>query len=66
MACLCVWVASASAAPLTVAVKASPPFSFQNGDRWDGVSVELWEQIAEQAGYDLSQLADRLDQRRGQ
>ena len=52
MACLCVWVASASAAPLTVAVKASPPFSFQNGDRWDGVSVELWEQIAEQAGYE--------------
>ena len=52
MACLCICVASVSAAPLTVAVKASPPFSFQNGDRWDGVSVELWEQIAEQAGYE--------------
>ncbi|MED5387572.1 MAG: transporter substrate-binding domain-containing protein [Pseudomonadota bacterium] len=45
-------MAPVSAAPLTVAVKASPPFSFQSGDRWDGVSVELWEQIAEQAGYE--------------
>ncbi|MGB1923104.1 MAG: transporter substrate-binding domain-containing protein, partial [Alcanivorax sp.] len=45
-------MASASAAPLTVAVKASPPFSFQNGDRWDGVSVELWEQVAKNAGYE--------------
>ena len=52
MACLCAWMASASAAPLTVAVKASPPFSFQNGDRWDGVSVELWEQVAKNAGYE--------------
>ena len=52
MACLCAWMASASAAPLTVAVKASPPFSFQNGDRWDGVSVELWEQVAKSAGYE--------------
>ncbi|MEE2601584.1 MAG: transporter substrate-binding domain-containing protein [Pseudomonadota bacterium] len=52
MACLCVWLAPASAAPLTVAVKASPPFSFQSGDRWDGVSVELWEQIAEQTGHE--------------
>lgn len=41
-----------NAAPLTVGVKASPPFSFQNGDRWDGVSVELWESVAEQSGME--------------
>ena len=42
----------AAAAPLTVAVKASPPFSFQSGDRWDGISVELWEKVAERAGLE--------------
>lgn len=42
-------VSLVQAAPLTVAVKASPPFSFQSGERWDGISVELWEKVAEQA-----------------
>lgn len=46
---LFVSMSAANAAPLTVAVKASPPFSFQNGDRWDGISVELWETVADQA-----------------
>ncbi|MDX1804334.1 MAG: transporter substrate-binding domain-containing protein [Alcanivorax sp.] len=40
------------AAPLTVAVKASPPFSYLDGDRWDGISVELWETLAKQLGDD--------------
>ncbi len=44
--------ALAQAAPLTVGVKSSPPFSFQSGDRWDGLSVELWENVAEQAEMD--------------
>ena len=51
---VCLWglVSAAQAAPLTVAVKASPPFSYQQGDRWDGISVELWEKVAEKAGYE--------------
>jgi len=49
---LLAWMSGAMAAPMTVAVKASPPFSFQSGDRWDGISVELWETVAEQAGLE--------------
>lgn len=51
---VCLWglVSTAQAAPLTVAVKASPPFSYQQGDRWDGISVELWEKVAEKAGLE--------------
>ncbi|MCK0153788.1 transporter substrate-binding domain-containing protein [Alcanivorax sp. S6407] len=45
-------MSSAMAAPLTVGVKASPPFSFQSGDRWDGISVELWENVAERSGVE--------------
>ena len=41
-----------NAAPLTVGVKSSPPFSFLSGDRWDGISVELWENMAEQGGLE--------------
>ena len=50
LACLLfAWISGAVAAPMTIGVKASPPFSFQSGDRWDGISVELWESVAEQA-----------------
>ena len=51
---ICLWLGMGvvQAAPLTVAVKASPPFSYQEGDRWDGISVELWEQVAKKAGYE--------------
>ncbi|MCG8394494.1 MAG: transporter substrate-binding domain-containing protein [Pseudomonadales bacterium] len=53
LACLWALVATtASAAPLTVAVKSAPPFSYQSGERWDGVSVELWESVAKQTGYE--------------
>jgi len=65
----CLWVllsSVASAAPLTVAVKASPPFSYPEGDRWDGVSVELWESVADKAGLEYrlrpyKTLADMLE-----
>ena len=53
LACLLMAAVSvAVAAPLTVGVKSSPPFSFQSGDRWDGLSVELWESVADQAGME--------------
>ena len=38
--------------PLIVAVKNSPPFSFRNGDHWDGISVALWRQVAGELGRD--------------
>ena len=38
--------------PLIVAVKNSPPFSFRNGDHWDGISVALWRQVAGEMGRD--------------
>ncbi len=31
---------------LLVGVDQSPPFSMKNGDKWEGLSVELWERIA--------------------
>ena len=65
----CLWVllsSVVSAAPLTVAVKASPPFSYPEGDRWDGVSVDLWESVADKAGLEYrlrpyKTLADMLE-----
>lgn len=51
--CLLLAVVSlVNAAPLTVGVKASPPFSYTSGDRWDGISVELWENMAEKTGME--------------
>lgn len=54
LACL-ISVASltAQAAPLTVAVKESPPFSYQDDDRWEGISVALWRRLAEQMGREF-------------
>ncbi len=42
--------ALAEAAPLTiVATKDAPPFAFKQGDgSWTGISIDLWERIAEQ------------------
>lgn len=38
-------------APLVVAVKPSPPFTIKEDDgRWHGISIELWEAVAEEAG----------------
>ncbi|MEQ3637438.1 transporter substrate-binding domain-containing protein [Alcanivorax sp.] len=50
---VCLWglASTVQAAPLTVAVKTSPPFSYQQAGRWDGISVELWEKVAKKAGF---------------
>lgn len=38
--------------PLKIAVTESPPFSFQGIDgRWSGMTLELWESIAESKGW---------------
>lgn len=36
---------------LRVGVSEVPPFAIRDGEDWRGISVELWEQVAEQAGY---------------
>jgi len=36
---------------LTVGVKEAPPFVMKDGERWTGISVELWERIAGELGY---------------
>jgi hypothetical protein len=38
-------------APLTVAVREAPPFAMRGADgAWEGVSVELFREVAETAG----------------
>ncbi len=39
-------------ASLTVAIKHSPPFTYQEEEQWQGVSVELWKMIANTSGYE--------------
>lgn len=58
--CLAGWLAAAPAAQptspsrtLTVAVKPAPPFALKNEQgEWTGITVELWDRIAEQLQYD--------------
>ncbi|NVB39535.1 transporter substrate-binding domain-containing protein [Pseudenhygromyxa sp. WMMC2535] len=40
------------AEPLKVAVKSAPPFSYQEGGEWTGISVELWRDIAAELELD--------------
>lgn len=43
---------SASAQPLRVGVKAVPPFAMEDGEGgWTGISVELWQRVAGQLGW---------------
>lgn len=45
-----------------VLVKVSPPFSMKNEDgNWIGVSVELWERIAEKTGVKTEYVEEELD-----
>jgi ABC-type amino acid transport substrate-binding protein len=40
--------------PLRVAVRSAPPFAMRDGDRWEGLSVELWEEVAEGLGREFT------------
>lgn len=42
----------AHTAPLTVAVKSAPPFSYQEEGKWTGISIDLWDQLAGQLEQD--------------
>ncbi|MCH2155748.1 MAG: transporter substrate-binding domain-containing protein [Opitutales bacterium] len=49
--------------PLQVAVTQSPPFSFQDDSgAWTGVSVSLWEAIAESAGVEYNYIEVSLEE----
>lgn len=37
---------------LVVGVTPSPPFSYDEGGEWTGVSVELWKELAPELGFD--------------
>lgn len=39
--------------PLTIATIERPPFMFMDGDQMSGFSVELWQQLAQQAGLNF-------------
>jgi len=48
------WIAVLSitfAETMDIGVREAPPFSFENRGAWDGLSVNLWSSIAEDAGY---------------
>ncbi|EIC21806.1 transporter substrate-binding domain-containing protein [Thiorhodovibrio frisius] len=41
-------------AALTIATREAPPFAFKDADgQWSGIAIELWNQIAEQNGFDF-------------
>jgi len=49
-------------APLTVATKSAPPFAIQQDDgTWSGISVELWNRIAEDLAIDFEFVDTDLD-----
>lgn len=57
---------SLQAAPLTVALREEAPFAFRGGSgEWQGIAVDLWDQIAEKNGtefrYEVYPLDDLLD-----
>ncbi|ASQ91226.1 ABC transporter substrate-binding protein [Prosthecochloris sp. GSB1] len=44
------WLAGAT--PLVVGVKDAPPFAMRNAEgEWEGISIELWNRIADANGY---------------
>lgn len=58
--------APAAQRTFVVGTKSSPPFSIQNEDgTWEGISIELWETIADRLDFELEyqemELADMLD-----
>ena len=54
-------VASKPQAKLRVAVCDRPPYCFKEGDRWTGLSVALWEQIAQRLGLSYEYAEVPLD-----
>lgn len=46
-------ISLALAEPIRVGVDDSYPFSYQNGDKWTGVSVDLFDEIADQNDWDV-------------
>ncbi|MDP0495485.1 MAG: transporter substrate-binding domain-containing protein, partial [Verrucomicrobiota bacterium JB024] len=46
---------------LIVATREAPPFSFKDeSGQWTGITIELWEAIAKQLGYDYTYEEDEL------
>jgi len=43
---------------VVIDTKIAPPFSMKNGDKWKGLSIELWQEIVEKLkiNYKLKQL----------
>lgn len=55
--------ANDEARPLAVGIKEAPPFSVKGDDgRWRGLSVELWEAIAADQGYEFEWRQQPLDE----
>ena len=49
---LLLWSALAPAETIRVGIKSVPPFAMENGeDGWTGISVELWQRIADHLGW---------------
>lgn len=51
---------------IVVVTKPFPPFVAQDGDGWEGFSIDLWEEIAERNGYDfewvgVATVGDQID-----
>jgi polar amino acid transport system substrate-binding protein len=51
-------VDSNPSAKLRVAVSERPPYCYKEGDRWTGLSIALWEQVAQRLGlsYEYSEV----------
>lgn len=41
-------------ASMTIATRHAPPFAFKDGnDQWTGIAIDLWNQVAEQSGFNF-------------
>jgi ABC-type amino acid transport substrate-binding protein len=38
---------------LNIGIKSTPPFIINTGDKYTGISIDLWESIASKKGYDF-------------
>lgn len=50
----------ATAEPLQVGVSDSPPFSMEVDGEWEGISVDLWEKIADDNGWEYEYVSTDL------
>lgn len=51
---------------LLVALDDAPPFSYKKGDRWTGISVDLWEEIAQSLDLNFTYVEQDFSESLGQ